>query len=260
MNFNEKLRAVLQEKAGTISAPPELKEKILNQAATSQGGGRMKKKWIVTAVLAATLLIPSGAFAGYHYLADGIYGSKEQAAAIGMSEQKYEELEAKLRSMDQSMKQIFSQEEEARFMSLMKKLGDFNLQAMDAEGVFHLDRLHADQQEAYESLKIELERYFKRLNEAEHSHPETPVAYANFNDFYDSLLDEAEQKLTAQEFGELERLIHELRSYDAKVFDPDESIHMERLTEEDLQNQKRLIEETNVYLKKMGSMIKHTEM
>lgn len=248
MNFNEKLRAVLQEKAGTITAPPELKERILNQAVTSQGGGQMKKKWIVTAVLAATLLIPSGAFAGYHYLADGIYGSKEQAAAIGMSEQKYEELEAKLRSMDQSMKQIFSQEEEARFMSLMKKLGDFNLQAMDAEGVFHLDRLHAEQQEAYESLQIELEPYFKRMNEAKLPQPEAPDVYEDVDNFYDYLLDKAEQKLTTQELGELERLTRELRSYDAKVIDPDERIHMERL-----------MEDINVYLKKMDMMVKRTE-
>lgn len=37
MNFNEELRTVLQEEARNISAPPELKEQILNRAVAKQG-------------------------------------------------------------------------------------------------------------------------------------------------------------------------------------------------------------------------------
>ncbi|MFD1903126.1 hypothetical protein ACFSQ7_01710 [Paenibacillus rhizoplanae] len=82
--------------------------------------------------MAATLLIPTGAFAGYHYLADSMYGSKEAAAVIGLTPQKYEELEAKL----QRLKHNFSEEEAATVMSLLKELGEYNQLAADSQGAF----------------------------------------------------------------------------------------------------------------------------
>ena len=59
MSFNEELRNVLQKEASNHAAPPELKEKILNQVVFTQGGRRMKK-WLVASIVAAALLIPTG--------------------------------------------------------------------------------------------------------------------------------------------------------------------------------------------------------
>ncbi|MEK3839139.1 MULTISPECIES: DUF3600 domain-containing protein [unclassified Paenibacillus] len=250
MNFNEKLRTVLQEEARNLNATPELKERILNQTVTGQGGKRMKKKLIVAGVLAATLLIPTGAFAGYHYLADSMYGSKEAAATIGLSQQKYEELEAKL----QRLKHNFSEEEAAKVMSLLKELGDYNLLAADSKGSFHIERLNAEDQKAYKKLLVELEPYFKKMNETDKS--KAKVSGTDRGAFWDSLLEKAEQRLTKQEYRELESIINELKSYDAKVTDADGSVHMDRLSTEEIQKQEKLLEVLTPYVDKIDTMMK----
>lgn len=250
MNFNEKLRTVLQEEARNLNAPPELKERILNQTVTGQGGRRMKKKWIAAGVLAATLLIPTGAFAGYHYLADSMYGSKEAAAVIGLTPQKYEELEAKL----QRLKHNFSKEEAATVMSLLKELGEYNQLAADSQGAFHIEQLDAEEQKAYQKLLVELEPYFKKMNETDK--PKAKASGTDRGAFWDSLLEKAEQRLTKQEYRELEPILNQLKSYDAKVTDPDGSVHMDRLSAEEIQDQQELMEAFTPYANKLDLMVK----
>lgn len=249
MNFNEELRTVLQKEAGHHAAPPELKEKILNQVVFKQGGRRMKK-WLVASIVAAALLIPSGAYAGYNYLADSMYGSQENVAQIGVTDQQYDKLEAKL----QNAKQSFDEEEFTKLMSLLKKWGGYNLKMADEEGVFHLDRLSAEDQKAYKSLNAELEPYFERLNEVET--PKASVPTVDTNTFWDELLDKAEHNLSEEEYTDVQQLINDLNSYNAKVIDLDGSVHMDRLTEADKADQERLMEELNPYMKKLGIMLK----
>ncbi|OMD82085.1 hypothetical protein BSK49_26505 [Paenibacillus odorifer] len=249
MNFNEELRTVLQEEARNLSAPPELKEQILNQTETRLGGRRMKK-WLVASILAAALLIPTGAYAGYNYLADTLYGSQATAATIGVTQQQYDRLEAKL----QSAKQSFNEEEFKRLMSLLEELGAYNLQMTDAEGVFHLEQLSAKDQKAYNDLQVELKPYFEKMNETEI--PKAKSAVVDRDTFWDGLLEKAEQRLTKEEFAEIEQLINELQSYDAKVFDADGSVHMDRLSKEEIQNQEKLIEALGPYINKLDMMIK----
>lgn len=249
MNFNEELRTVLQEEARNLSAPPELKEQILNQTVTRLGGRRMKK-WLVVSIIAAALLIPTGAYAGYHYLADNMYGSPATAATIGVTQQQYNRLEAKL----QSTKQSFNEEEFTKLMSLLKEMGSYNLQMTDAEGVFHLEQLSAKDQMAYKELQAKLEPYFEQMNEAKTS--KKSVQSVDRDTFWNSLLEKAEQRLTEKEFEETEQLITELQSYDAKVFDSDGSVHMERLSKEEIQNQEKLMEALDPYIKKIDMMIK----
>jgi hypothetical protein len=249
MNFNEELRTVLQEEARNISAPPELKEQILNRAVAKQGGRRMKK-WFVASIMAAALLIPTGAYAGYHYLADNMYGSSATAATIGVTQQQYDRLEAKL----ENAKQCFDEEEFTKLMSLLEELGSYNLQMTDAEGVFHLERLGAKDQQAYKELQAKLEPYFEQINEAKTSNKS--VQSVDRDAFWNGLLEKAEQRLTKKEFEEIERLIIDLQSYDAKVFDADGSVHMDRLSKEEIQNQEKLIETLDPYIKKLDMMIK----
>ncbi|HBS47435.1 MAG TPA: DUF3600 domain-containing protein [Paenibacillus sp.] len=249
MNFNEELRTVLQEEARNLSAPLELKEQILNRAVAKQGGRRMKK-WLVASIMAAALLIPTGAYAGYHYLADNMYGSPATAATIGVTQQQYDRLEDKL----QNAKQSFDEEEFTKLMSLLEELGSYNLQMADAEGVFHLEQLGAKDQKAYKELQAKIEPYFEQINEAKTS--KKSVQSVDRDAFWNGLLEKAEQRLTKKEFEEIERLIIDLQSYDAKVFDADGSVHMDRLSKEEIQNQEKLIEALDPYIKKLDMMIK----
>lgn len=249
MNYDKKLRNVLQEEARKLSAPPELKEQILNQTINRSGGRRMKK-WMVASILAATLLIPTGAYAGYNYLADTIYGSQEAAATIGVTQQEYDRLEAKL----QSAKQSFNEEEFTKLMSLLKELGAFNLQMADDEGVFHIEQLDAGEQKAYKELVLKLEPYFEQINEAKTSN--APATAADREKVWDFMLEKAEQRLTKEEFAEVEQLVSKLRTYDAKVFDSDGSVHMDRLTQEEIQNQEELMKELDPYIEKIDMKVK----
>lgn len=249
MNLNEELRIVLQKEASDHAAPPELKEKILNQLVFRQGGKRMKK-WLVASIVAATLLIPTGVYAGYNYLADTLYGSSENAATIGVTQEQYDKLEAKL----QSAKQSFNEEEFANLMALLKELGAFNLKMADDKGVFHIEKLDAEEQKAYKKLQVELEAYFEKLNNIKT--PKANASVVDRNTFWNSLLDKAEERLTKQEYQEIEPLINELQSYDAKVFDSDGSVHMDRLSKEEIQNQEKIMEALDPYFRKIDMMIK----
>ncbi len=137
-------------------------------------------------------------------------------------------------------------------MSLLKELGVYNLQMADAEGVFHLEQLSAKEQEAYKKLQVELEPYFEKMNETD---PKAKASVVDRNTFWNSVLEKAEQRLTNKEFEEIERLINELQSYDAKVFDSDGSVHMERLSKEEIQNQEKLMEALDPYVKKIDLMV-----
>lgn len=249
MNFNDELRTVLQDEARHRTAPPELKKTILNQVVFKQGGRRMKK-WLVASIVAATLLIPTGAYAGYNYLADSMYGSQENVAQKGVTQEKYDKLETKL----QSAKQSLNEEEFTGLMSHLKELGEYNLKMGDAEGKLHLERLSTEEQKAYKSLIAVLEPYFKQLNQE--GTPRASAPTVDINTFWQEKLDEAEKILSKEEFDIVHQLISDLNGYDAQVLDPDGSIHMDRLSEADKADQERLMEELNPYMKKLGVMLK----
>ncbi|GIP26378.1 hypothetical protein J23TS9_15080 [Paenibacillus sp. J23TS9] len=249
MSLDERLRTAFKEETEEWTAPAELKEKILNQVARNQGGRRMKK-WVVTCILAASLLIPAGAFAGYSYLSDSIYGSQENIAEYGVIPQQYDELEAKL----QSAKQILSGEEFTKFMSLLKELGPLNVKMADTNGEFNLEKLSAGEQKNYKRLLTELEPYFHKLKNV---HPTKSIAKPLYSSvFWKEQLHEAKQILSKEEFNEFQILINELKTYDEKTLDPDGRVHLERLTKEDQTNIEQVVQQLQPFLKKLGISIK----
>lgn len=154
MDLDHELKTVFQQESTNWIAPTNLKGKILNRVESKQDSRRVKK-WVMASILAATLLIPTGALAGYNYIADSIYGSQENIVHMGGTPQKYAELEAKL----EFAKQHLNEEEFEKWMSLLKELGVYNLKIMDTNGVPHLDKLNADEQKAYKKLTADLELY-----------------------------------------------------------------------------------------------------
>lgn len=250
MSLEEELRTALREETRNWIAPPELQGKILKQVLSTQGGRRIKK-WLMASIVAASLLIPTGAYAGYHYLADSIYGSQDNVAQIGVTQQKYDELEAKL----QKAKQSYSEQEFTQLRSLLKELGSYNLKIADAEGGLHPEQLSADDQKSYKSLTALLEPYFAQLNVAGATLGAVPTL-TTFETLWIEQRERAEQILSQQELAAVEAIINELKAYDVKALDPDGSIHNDRLSEVDLIHQKQLIEQLSPYMKKLGIMFK----
>lgn len=250
MSLDERLKTAFREETKDWSVPANLKGKILSRVVTHQPGRRMKK-WVAAGILAAALLIPTGAYAGYSYLADSIYGSQENIAKYGVGQNQYEELEAKL----QSAKQNLSEEEFTKWMSLLKELGTINMKIADAHGDIHPDRLSADEQKHYNGLISELEPIFSKLNEIQ-STPKREVKMADNAAFWGGIVDQAKQAFSKEEFAEFQTLINELKAYDAKTLDPDGSVHPERISEEDEAKIDRVTEQLQPYFKKLGITVK----
>jgi Domain of unknown function (DUF3600) len=74
MNLEHRLVESLQEKGKEFVPTPELKLKVMNNINTVNG--KMKKR-MVTGILTAALLIPSGVLASQSFFADELYGSFE---------------------------------------------------------------------------------------------------------------------------------------------------------------------------------------
>ncbi|MGF7046205.1 hypothetical protein J2T13_000681 [Paenibacillus sp. DS2015] len=259
MSLEDELRSAFQEEGKKWMAPPDLKESILNQVVFKKGGKRMKK-WLVASIVAATLLIPTGAYAGYNYLADSIYGSQENVASIGGTQEKYDKLEGKL----QVARKSFTEEEFTTFMSLIKKFGNFNLKYADAEGVIHPEQLNAADQETFQRLTVELEPLFEKLSKFESQWQEIDNnidknKVLDMDIFWNGVMEDAKKTFNKDELIDFTKKINEIRSYDAKLIDPDSGVYMDnmdRLTAKEKKDLNQLYEEINPYLGKVGVMIK----
>lgn len=249
MSLDEQLRTALREETKEWQAPPELKEKILKQVVSKQGGRKMKK-WLIASVLAAALLIPTGAYAAYSYIADSIYGSQDN---IGATQQQYDRLEAKL----QSAKESLSEEEFSKLMSLLKEIGSYNLQIADSEGVLHPERLDASEQVVYEKLKAELEPYFAKLNKG--GSPSKAPSMVDIETFWNEQLAKAEESFSQEELEDFKGLVQILLSVNAKVVDPDGSVHPERLSVQEKVDAEQVPSKIEPYLTRLGLMTRPAE-
>ncbi|WP_379154865.1 DUF3600 domain-containing protein [Paenibacillus sp. sgz5001063] len=245
MSLEENLRRTLQAETEGWSAPPELKGKILNGISPGQGGRRMKK-WLIATIIAASLIIPTGVYAGYSYLADSMYGSQDHFIQMGGTLEQYDRIEAKL----QQAKQNLSEEDFRAMTSLLHEIGGLNLQIADAAGKLHPEKLSAADQDRFNKLVAELEPYYSKLENT--GAPRQSVEQLDFGTFLEQQLAKAKQTFSGEELAEFQQLIAEWKALDAKVTDPDGSTHPERFTKDELSSQARLIEELNPYLKKLG--------
>ncbi|GBG07852.1 hypothetical protein PAT3040_02415 [Paenibacillus agaridevorans] len=201
------------------------------------------KKWLIAGVLSAVLLIPTGAYAGYTYWADTIYGSKKQAEGIGLNAQRYEDLERRLAETKQSL----APEDFEEFMLLLQNLGGLVLKyGSDGEAPTPEQLSDADY-ESYLHWTSRLEPLLAKLSEAEASRDAEER-----NQFADELLAMAEKKLDGEELSAFVQLVQAMQKYEAKVSDSDGSLHMERLSPAEQKELSRLREEIQPYFEKLG--------
>ncbi|TRZ40211.1 DUF3600 domain-containing protein [Niallia circulans] len=164
MNIETKLRESLQEKGKEITPPPGLKMNVL----TSIHLGKSKtKKRIITGVLAASLLIPTGAFASKSLIADGLYGSfdnlKKHITSATM--EGYLRLDAKIA---QAQGQI-EPEEYKEFIGLVKIMTDAKLEFGDKYGGINYADLSPAKQAELEKVYSDIQPYYDLLNGQESS-------------------------------------------------------------------------------------------
>ncbi|WP_025692106.1 DUF3600 domain-containing protein [Paenibacillus zanthoxyli] len=245
MKLEQELREALREESRGWTAPAELKDRILNHKSLKPEGRRMKK-WIAAGILAAVLLVPTGAYAGYHYLADSVYGSQERIEQIGGTQQQYDHLEEKL----QAAKQSLEPQEFAKLMGMLKQLGDYNLKIADDTGVLHPERLSPGDQEAYKKLNAGLEPYFEKLNK-EGSAKEIGQ---QVNNAWKDVLVRGEQNLSSQDFAKVKGIISGIQKLQTQAARPDGTDRA--FTKEETEQLKELVRQLEPYQEKLGIMLK----
>ena len=161
MSLDYEVRESLQEEAKGIVPSPELKEKVMNQIKIERGGKPMKKR-LITSVLAATLLIPTSAFAYQSFVADGVYGSFDNVKKhfVNATLQGYMHVNAKLSQAKGEMED----KEYTEFTTLLKGLLDAKMKYGDANGNIDYDQLSQEKQEEMMKAYMVIQPYFDKLN------------------------------------------------------------------------------------------------
>ncbi|WP_342571031.1 DUF3600 domain-containing protein [Paenibacillus sp. FSL R5-0749] len=245
MRIDEELRTAYQEETKEWSVPARIKHKMLDGIRSDSHIRRYRKRWLVTGLLAVVLIIPTGAYAGYTYLADELYGSQENIAAMGGTAENYMRLEAKL----QTAKAHFSEEEFVQYMNLLKQMGQMAVNLADSKGNMHPEQWSTVEQERYNLLVAELEPFFEKLEAVS---VESSKKLMDEQQFWTEQLERAEETFTKEQYREFKSDYDQMRKYKVMVMDKDGSIHEERLSAEQKDELRQLERRLIPYLKRLG--------
>ncbi|WP_340399398.1 DUF3600 domain-containing protein [Paenibacillus sp. FSL H8-0079] len=243
MKLEDELRSAYREETRKWSNSPGGKENMLKAIRSRSRGNRRPRKWLVAAIIAAVLIIPTGAYAGYTYLADDIYGSEQNIRVLGGTADDYNRLEAKL----QEAKAYFSDDEFTQYMSLLKQLGQMALAHADSQGDLHPEQWSTVDQEKYNQLVASLEPFFERLEDASEQ-----KEMMDHEQFRTETYKAAEERLSKEEFIEFQALFENMEKYEAIVVDKDGSIHEEQLSVEQKKDLDHVREKFYSYLRQLG--------
>ncbi|MCG7380025.1 DUF3600 domain-containing protein [Paenibacillus sp. ACRSA] len=247
MKLEDELREAYQGETSTWATPPEGKENMLKAIRSESKGKNRPRKWLVATVIAAVLIIPTGAYAGYTYLADDIYGAEENIRVMGGTSADYNRLEAKL----QEAKAYFSEVEFTQYMGLLKQWGQMSLTHADSQGEMHPEQWSTADQEKYNQLVASLESFFERLEGASEE-----KELMDRQQFRTETYKAAEEMLSKEEFIEFQVLFENMEKYEAIVVDENGSIHEERLSAEQKQDLDQVRKQFYSYLDQIGYSVR----
>lgn len=249
--LDQQLKQALQEHTKHWTAPSHLQDQIIKEISATQGG-RTMKKWLISVIVTALLLIPVGAYAGYHYLADAIYGSKEAVVQLGGTEQQYERLEKKL---IQAKNQL-SEEDYTKFMTTLKEYGQFYLKYADANGNIDPTTWNKQEQARFEALTEKLTPLFERLEQLDKQATATsPMDEAAF---WEKALKQAKTEFTDVEYKEFQHIYETMWSYKSIVTDEKDghTLHWDRISKEKQDELNEMRPKLLKYLERLGYKVK----
>lgn len=118
MKLEKEIRYSLQKKAQRWELPTSVRHEIMQRIDKDRQKNKRTRTKLIPICIAVALILPTGAFAGCHYLADSIYGSGSTSKDLKNNHlQEYERLEAKLQASK-------AQLPEAEYNNLSKLLGE----------------------------------------------------------------------------------------------------------------------------------------
>jgi hypothetical protein len=246
-DLDQQLQKALQEHTKHWTAPSHLQYKIIKEISATKGG-RTMKKWLISVIVTALLLIPVGAYAGYHYLADAIYGSKEAVVQLGGTEQQYERLEKKLLMA----KNELSTEEYSKFMTILKEYGQFYLKYADANGNIDPKTWSKQEQARYKVITEAMIPLFERLKQLD----KQATAKSSMDEpaFWENALKKAKTQFTEAEYTEFKQIYETMWSYKSIVTDEKDGhlLHWDRLSKEQQAEVNEIRPKLLKYLEQLG--------
>jgi len=251
MKLDEQLRSAYQEETKDWIISARVKHNVLHDVRKKSSLLTRGRKWWVTALLAAVLIIPTAAYAGYTYLADSIYGARENITQLGGTATDYERLEAKL----QQAEVHFTESEFELYMGLLKQFGQMALTHADARGKLNPDSWSREEQEKYKQITAKLQPFFDKLTSLENkSTTSIPVSprLMDEDEFWAEQFTKAEKSFTKEEYADFRAVYEQMKTYKTTVEDTDESYHMDRLSKDQRAELDQLTERMSVYLEKIG--------
>ncbi|MCG7385248.1 DUF3600 domain-containing protein [Paenibacillus sp. ACRRY] len=252
MKLDELLRQAYRNETEEWEIPERTKGAVLDKIRSYPYRRSKQKKWMIAALLTTVLIVPTGAYAGYTYLADDIYGSQENIAIMGGTPEEYTRLEAKL----QMAKAHFNQEEFVQYMDLLKQLGHLAIEHSDEQGRMYPEQWSDSDQKQYAFLASELEPLFEKLEAI--SSADSPKSLLDPDQFWNEQLAQAEKTFNKEQKAEFKLLYEQMKQYEDQVTDKDGVIHEQRLSAKQKNELDRIREKLYSFLEKLGLEIRES--
>lgn len=251
MKLDEQLRSAYQEETKDWIISERVKHNVMNGTQKKTTNLQRSKTWRVTILLLAALLIPTGAYAGYTYLADSIYGSRENIAPLGGTAADYERLEAKL----QQAKAHFTESEFQLYLGLLKQFGQMALTHADSRGTMNPDSWSIEEREKYKQITAKLEPFFDKMNSLENkSSKSIPVSPRLMDEdgFWTEQFTKAEKLFTKDEYADFKSVYEQMKTYKTTVEVTEDSYDKNRLSKNQRADLDQLTGRMSEYLEKLG--------
>ncbi|NGZ76806.1 hypothetical protein [Saccharibacillus alkalitolerans] len=219
MSLEQEIRSALQKKTRDWKVPEEVLRKVSAQIEDNETTGgsayadrhRPKvRKRILVAVFSAVLILPTGAYAGYHYLADAIYGSKGN---FGGDLNAYEQLEAKL----QTVKSQMSDSDYEQLTILIREAASLFSQHAGEDGRLKESEMSVEELERMKTLEREINEKTAGLSTVAADSSEVDENF-NVENFWAEVLAKAERELDSTDYAEFRTLAEEAKNPE-KVWD-----------------------------------------
>ncbi|WP_339274554.1 DUF3600 domain-containing protein [Paenibacillus sp. FSL W8-0426] len=253
--LENELREAFKDQTGQWTVPTESKERLMQQIEkrVSSINKRRSSRWMVAGIISIALLIPTGAYAGYTYLADGIYGSQQSVAALGVTVEEYARLEAKL----QGAKAHFSNEDYTAFMSLLQQWGKIALAQAGPDGQLHPEQWDNGVRQQYEALAVKLEPYFTQLEQvSSHDIRMSHNIIMGEEQFWKEQFAQAKEMFSAEDYADFQAVYEEMKRIEALTVTSDGTVNEEQLSEKQRSDLDELTQRISVYLKRLGLEIR----
>ncbi|OWR30523.1 hypothetical protein CDO73_11470 [Saccharibacillus sp. O23] len=251
MKLENEIRYSLQKKVQGWELPISARHELMQRIDRDRLKSRRTRTKLIPICIAAALIVPTGAFAGYHYLADSIYGSSSTVMNLKKDHlEQYEHMEAKL----QAAKAQLSEAEYDHLSKLLSEAAEIYTTNMDASGQLDTASMNKEELNRLTELEQELRKASAGINAPDKSDIPQPTDYKTF---LKNLLEEGKKSLSPEKYTTFSRLVEEsiviVEKYekDQEMSPAQDSENLARLTE--------LNKQLQSYFEEMGYVVKEAK-